>query len=157
MAKKDETGMKRLAELAQSGSSRSPLYRWLHANHDEFMAMVEESRPLWKVMAEGFAEIGFRTADGKPLPAGTVRNTWWRVRRDVAKARAKKSQTPKPAAVSMPVVRSPLPSAPPVPAVNPAPAVTPAPDDPTDPERAKAAKEAFARMVEEMNHRSGRK
>ena len=155
MAKKDETGMKRLAELAQSGSSRSPLYRWLHVNHDEFKAMVEESRPLWKVMAEGFAEIGFRTADGKPLPAGTVRNTWYRVRKDVAAARAKKKEQP--AAVSMPVVRSPLPSAPPVPAVNPAPAVTPAPDDPTDPERAKAAKEAFARMVEEMNHRSGRK
>src|SRR5689334_7197858 len=101
MAKKDEKGMQRIAEIARGASKRSALYLWLHANHDEFLALMEETRPNWKRLAEGFAEIGIVTPEGKPLTAETVRVTWYRVRRDVAKARAKKQE--KPAAAVTPV------------------------------------------------------
>src|SRR3954471_439934 len=89
--------LQRIAELARAGAGRSPLYRWLRTRHDAFAALLEETRPNWRTLAEGFAELGIATAEGKPVAAEAARHTWWRVRRDVAAARVRRAAPPLPA------------------------------------------------------------
>jgi hypothetical protein len=131
-----------IAELAKAGAGRSPLYRWLRTRHDAFAALLEETRPSWSTLAEGFAELGIATTDGKPIAAEAVRHTWWRVRRDVAAARAKRAAPPVPAPAVAAVVPVPPPARP-----SPLPPHAPEP----------AAGDALARLRAEINHRSGRK
>ena len=136
--------LQRIAELAKAGAGRTPLYRWLRTRHDAFAALLEETRPNWRTLAEGFAELGITTADGKPIAAAAARHVWWRVRRDVAAARARRAAPPLPA----PVVAAVVPVPPPVLPV-PNPAQTPSP--------AAATGDALSRLRAEINHRSGRK
>jgi hypothetical protein len=110
MSQKDDPEMDRIAEIARSGSGRSPLYRWLKSRHDAFLELVSEERPDWKRLAQGFQEIGVLSPDGNPLTPEAVRHTWWRVRRDVAAAREKKQAKAKPA-VSVVTPAEPPPSA----------------------------------------------
>ena len=136
--------LQRIAELAKAGAGRSPLYRWLRTRHDAFAALLEETRPNWRTLAEGFAELGITTADGKPIAAAAARHAWWRVRRDVAAARARRAVSPLPAPVVAAVVPMPPPAPPaPLPAQAPAPAA--------------ATGDALSRLRAEINHRSGRK
>lgn len=136
--------LQRIAELAKAGAGRSPLYRWLRTRHDAFAALLEETRPNWRTLAEGFAELGITTADGKLIAAEAVRHIWWRVRRDVAAARARRAAPPLPA----PVVAAVVPVPPPVlPAPHPAQASAPA----------AATGDALSRLRAEINQRSGRK
>ncbi|QQP92726.1 hypothetical protein IGS68_30150 (plasmid) [Skermanella sp. TT6] len=76
-----------IAGIARSASRRSPLYRWLHARHDAFAALIREDRPGWQALAGGFAGLGLLSPEGRPLTPEAVRHTWWRVRRDVAASR----------------------------------------------------------------------
>src|SRR4051794_4783690 len=89
---KADQGLESIAEIARSASGRSPLYRWLRVRHDAFMELVNENRPNWKALAEGFAELGLLSLEGKPLTPEAVRHTWWRVRKDVAASRQKRTE-----------------------------------------------------------------
>lgn len=131
--------LQRIAELARAAPGRSPLYRWLRARHDQFASLLEETRPHWPTLAAGFAELGMTTPDGHPIAPEAVRHTWWRVRRDVAAARAQRTASVAP--VVMPV-------APPAPA---------APPPPPSPAAPAGQADVLARLRAEMNARSGRK
>jgi len=134
----------RIAAVARGGSGRTPLYRWLRARHDDFAALVDENRPSWKALAEGFAEIGLKASGGRALTGETVRRTWWRVQRDVASARARRA-TPAPPPVVVPIARpAPAPPSPPPP-----PAASPAAPG--------GAQAALERLRAELDARSGRK
>ena len=133
--------LQRIAELAKAGAGRSPLYRWLRTRHDAFAALLEETRPSWRTLAEGFAELGITTADGKPIAAAAARHVWWRVRRDVAAARARRAAPPGPVPVVATVMPVPAPASPPP---------HPAPES-------AAGSDALSRLRVEINHRSGRK
>src|SRR4051812_38182234 len=89
--------LEQIAAIARAGAGRSVLYRWLRQRHDDFAALLEETRPNWAKLAEGFASLGMKTTDGKALTGETVRHTWWRVRRDVAAGRAKRAARTRPA------------------------------------------------------------
>jgi hypothetical protein len=61
------------------------LYGWLRARYAGFQALLaESSRPDWKRVAAGLARLGVLDGRGNPPKAETVRQTWWKVRRDVA-------------------------------------------------------------------------
>ena len=136
--------LQRIAELAKAGAGRSPLYRWLRTRHDAFAALLEETRPDWRTLAEGFAELGIGKSDGKPIAAEAARHVWWRVRRDVAAARARRAAPPLPSPAVAPLLAAP----PPV-AASPLPAQVPPPPAATG--------DALSRLRAEINHRSGRK
>lgn len=131
---KADEGFQRIAEVVRSSSGRSPLYRWMRTWHDDFLKLMEETRPNWKAVAEAFAKEGLLSAEGEPLSPEAVRHTWWRVRRDVAGKRAKRQPKAKPAVTVI--------EEPPIPPPEPAPA---APND------------ALARIKAKVNERSGRK
>lgn len=84
------TGVEGLrAAVARTGKFRqSPLFRWMRARQAAFAAFLAEDRPTWEAVAEGLVSQGFADKDGRPINPATVRNTWWRVRRDMAAARA---------------------------------------------------------------------
>ncbi len=134
--------LKRIAELAKAGAGRSPLYRWLRTRHDAFAALLEETRPNWTTLAEGFAELGIAKSDGKPIAAEAARNVWWRVRRDVAAARARRAAPPLPVQAVAKVLAVPVP-------LSPLPAQAPTPPAATG--------DALSRLRAEINQRSGRK
>lgn len=133
---KDDREMESITRIARKASGRSPLYRWLRARHDVFLALVTETRPSWRALAEGFADLGLLSPSGRPLTAQAVRHTWWRVRRDVATPRSRCRKQP--ASVAGAAVISP------VVCIEPP---APAPD----------AGDALARIRERINLRSGRK
>ncbi|MCB4824677.1 hypothetical protein [Roseicella aerolata] len=134
----------RIAAVARGGSGRTPLYRWLRARHDDFAALVDENRPSWKALAEGFAGLGLKASGGRALTGETVRRTWWRVQRDVVAARARRGAVAPPQVV--------------VPLARPAPAASSPPPPPAASTTAPGGAEAaLARLRAEMDIRSGRK
>ena len=139
MAMPPDAELQRITELARAGAGRSRLYRWLRTRHDAFAALLEETRPNWRTLAVGFAELGILTTAGQPIAAEAVRHTWWRVRRDVAAARAKRMALPVPAPAVTVVVPAPPPSHP-----------------TAEPVAIPAAGDALARLRAEINQRSGR-
>ncbi|UZO94587.1 Hypothetical protein RMP42_05786 (plasmid) [Roseomonas mucosa] len=142
---KTDSELARIAEVARGGSGRTPLYRWLRARHDAFAKLVEENRPNWKALAEGFTGLGLTASGGRPLSSEVVRRTWWAVRRDVAAARERHAKPPHPPA-AMPATRSAAPREP----TPPAPATAPASPAP-------GGTDALARLRAEIDERSGRK
>ena len=144
----DKAGLEKIAEAARKSSSYSKLYLWLRDNHDDFQKLLKETRPNWAGLSEGFDAIGLLPPGG--IAVHSVRHTWYRVRRDVAAARQKKTQTAKPApAVTVSPVRPPE-SAPPVRAATAEPAATPAPNDPPAAEPDDRVKATLARLRDEM-------
>lgn len=122
--------------VLRSSGGRAPLYRWLRQHHDWFAARLNGQRPDWQALADGFSErLGLRMADGRPLTAERVRQTWWRVRRDVAATRATR-RLPEPPAVRVVV----LPPAVPVP----------------EPPAPQGGGDALANLRRQLNQRSGR-
>jgi hypothetical protein len=90
-------------------ASRSTLFLWMMDNRIEFGdVLARAGRPDWKALAETFAEQGLTDGDGKPpTPVGT-RQTWWKVRRAMARKespRASATKPPPPAAVIRAPVR----------------------------------------------------
>jgi hypothetical protein len=72
---------------AHGGPARSPLYRWMRQHHDALAAAFTETPPAWGPLAAELAAVGLTDADGKPPAATGARQTWYRVRRDLARAR----------------------------------------------------------------------
>jgi hypothetical protein len=84
-----------LAALTEmSAPGHSPLYLWLRQNHDEIVEGLRDVRPSWRILAKRLGEMGIQDGAGKtPTPEG-ARATWYRVRRDLAAARAKQAARP---------------------------------------------------------------
>lgn len=76
------------------GPGRSPLYRWMRRHHDALAAAFAETVPAWDPLAARFASLGLTDANGKSPNATSARQTWYRVRRDVAEARARPAPSP---------------------------------------------------------------
>jgi hypothetical protein len=137
---KPDAELRQIAAVARAGSGRSPLYRWLRARHDAFAQLVEETRPNWTRLAEGFGALGLTGWRGRPLTGAMVQRTWWRVRRDVAALRQRRQQGPRPApavVVLAPPTRLPTPAS-------------------ADTHDAGTGQDALARLRAEMDARSGR-
>src|SRR5689334_2113209 len=96
---KEENGVEKiLARNAEAGGKRSPLYRWMWKHHDRLAAEFDELGTNWKALLQGFIELGLTDRNGRPPTLKGAQETWYKVRRDIAKARAKKA-VPKPPAV----------------------------------------------------------
>ncbi|NOG73512.1 hypothetical protein HJG45_24410 [Roseicella sp. DB1501] len=130
--------LSRIAEVVRQGGGRSPLYRWLHNRHDAFAELLAEVRPEWRALAAEFAAMGLSGGDGRAVSPEAARHTWWRVRRDVAKAQAKRRPAVPPVVTT--VHRPP----------GPASGLLPAASSPPD------TGDAMARLRAEMAQRSGR-
>ena len=74
------------------GPGRSALYRWMRRHHDTLAAAFAETTPAWGPLATELAAVGLTDADGKPPSAISARQTWYRVRRE--RARARQQQPP---------------------------------------------------------------
>jgi len=121
---KDRRLVKVLTALrAHGGPARSPLYRWMRRHHDALAAAFAEIPPAWGPLSAELVAVGLTDADGKQPTAQSARQTWYRVRRDVARAREEAAAkaaalapdeiapsvhavTPPPTAAQDPVVRS---------------------------------------------------
>jgi hypothetical protein len=74
---------------AATTARRSSLYLWMLENFDTFSAAVSEAgRPNWGALAETFGAEGLRDLKGKPPSPEGTRQTWWKVRKAVAKGRS---------------------------------------------------------------------
>ena len=73
------------AALSGAPGTRSSLHMWMRANHRDFAALLAEVRPNWQRLADAFVRMGLTDGNGRPPRAHTARQTWWRVRRSVAK------------------------------------------------------------------------
>ncbi|HUN42797.1 MAG TPA: hypothetical protein VMU81_21095 [Acetobacteraceae bacterium] len=92
--RQDRRLRKVLATLrAHGGPARSPLYRWMRQHHDALAAAFAETPPAWGPLAAELAAVGLTDADGKPPAATNARQTWYRVRRDLARAREQPATT----------------------------------------------------------------
>jgi hypothetical protein len=86
--------------LAFNGRGRKrklSLYWHLRNNFDAYQAAHEasgKSRYDWIAISEELSASGFRSKDGSPLKPGTVRQTWLRVRFDLAAEAAKPRRAP---------------------------------------------------------------
>lgn len=69
-------------------AGRSPLFRWMFENREEFAAVIG-SPPDWSNLAVGFARTKLLDRNGKPPTAETARITWWKVRRYAAELNAR--------------------------------------------------------------------
>jgi hypothetical protein len=155
-----------------NGTLRSPLWRWMHRNHDRLSALFEEAPPAWEVLVETFGGMGLTDRAGRNPTAETARKTWYRVRQNIAAARTRRAKqapdgsTPAVASMSTTSVRSAAPSAPiSPPACEPEPrprkfglaqlrgyppsAPPPSPPVP-EPERIQRSPEEVARIVADM-------
>lgn len=84
----DEIEAFRAALKATRGrTARSSLYRWLRANHDQFLQAWGEGAD-WPAFVQAFAALGLTDRTGKPPVPETARKTWLQVRKDIAKTKA---------------------------------------------------------------------
>jgi len=72
---------------ARGRTARSPLYRWLRSNHDQFLQAWREGAD-WPAFVQAFATLGLTDRTGKPPVPETARKTWLQVRKDIAKGKA---------------------------------------------------------------------
>jgi hypothetical protein len=120
MARKASAAAKALdAMMRATGRGRgrhSPLYLWLRRHHDELAAGFAQNAPAWQALADHLGGQGVVDANGNKPTARGARDAWWRVRRDLAKARAKPPapSQPKPGEIA-PGVRAVAHPAPPPP------------------------------------------
>jgi hypothetical protein len=70
----------------------------MRQRHAALAAAFDETPPAWAVVAAQMADHGITDADGKPPTAMGARQTWYRVRRDVAARAAKLAPTTPPLA-----------------------------------------------------------
>ena len=142
--------LERIAAIASVGPGRSPLYRWLWERHDDFAALLADNSPDWAALTEGFKSLGLTGRGGVVLIPETVRNTWWRVRKEYgAASRAQRAasspaEPPRPARAAIPEAAAQ--AAPP----------SPPPSFRRDVELAPPPDQALANLRREINKRSGR-
>jgi hypothetical protein len=102
----------RLRAVAATSHLRSPLARWLSANHDEFEKLLKDYRPRWEALVEQFSAEGLLelppefTSDDPHVRAVTRRKVvkaamqiWERVKHRVAPKRSFGGHRPTPAAI----------------------------------------------------------
>ena len=70
---------------------RSQLYLWFYAHHDQLAEGFGRNGPSWSQIARRLGDNGISDGKGKQPAPETVRATWYRVRRDVAAARARRA------------------------------------------------------------------
>jgi hypothetical protein len=76
-----------------SAPGHSPLYLWMRQNHDRIAEGLDGVRPSWRALATRLGEMKIHDGTGKvPTPQG-ARGTWYRVRRDLAAARARQDKS----------------------------------------------------------------
>jgi len=93
------------------GGRHSPLYRWMRSHHDALVAAFEMDGASWGVVTEMLTENGLTDGDGKQPAIRRAQKTWYRVKHDVAAARAKAEAKRKPPpALARVVATTPLPS-----------------------------------------------
>jgi hypothetical protein len=93
--------IERLRAVAATSHLRSPLARWLSANHDEFEKLLKDYRPRWEALVEQFGAEGLLelppefTSDDPHMRAVTRRKVvkaamqiWERVKHRVAPNRS---------------------------------------------------------------------
>ena len=76
---------------------RSPLYNWMKKNHDQLSAAFAETPPSWSALSGTFGKIGLTDRDGKVPTPKAARQTWYRVRLDVAAGRKRREDSARPA------------------------------------------------------------
>lgn len=106
-----------VAANREKGGRHSSLYRWMRSHHDALSAAFEADGASWRVVAEMLAGTGLTDGVGKQPAIRRLQKTWYRVKRDVAVARAKNEARRK----SLPALAS---------IVTATPVVSPAPPDP---------------------------
>jgi hypothetical protein len=80
-----------LGSLRHAMEDDGELYGWMRVRYASFRALLAESRrPNWMRIAAGLAQLGVLDGRGHPPTAATARQTWWKVRRDIA-ARSNRS------------------------------------------------------------------
>ena len=97
--------LERFRLAAESGSSRSPLHRWLWSHFDQVDAIIGDTRPNWTRLAEELGSMGFTNAAGGVLSAASVRQIWERVKRRKELDRGKRRGGRPKASALPPVVR----------------------------------------------------
>jgi len=75
-----------LGEIACS-EERSPLFWWLLKHHAEIAESAKGRRMRWEPLLRRILARGLTDGSAKSPTAETVRKTWWKVRREVARAR----------------------------------------------------------------------
>jgi len=108
---------------------RSMLYLWLHAHHDQLAEVFAQNGPSWTRIAGHLGKNGVVGDGGDPPAPETVRSAWYRVRRDVAAARARRAG---PASVDV-IMSPPVASSPPL-VASPQPLLVPAGASDGDPD-----------------------
>jgi hypothetical protein len=69
-------------------NERSTLFRWLYEHHDELVEAVKGKRIIWRAFCALFADAGLVNGNGRTPTERTARETWYRVRREVARQAA---------------------------------------------------------------------
>lgn len=64
---------------------RLTAYEFMRRHYRRLSALFEGTIVDWEAMRQPFADMGVRTADGKPLKSEGLRGAWYRVRRDMRK------------------------------------------------------------------------
>lgn len=82
-----------LAKADAGGGNRGALYVWMYKRHDALVARFEKRRrdglggPNWPALVAEFVALGLTDATGKPPTLRGAQQTWYRVVRDVKRAR----------------------------------------------------------------------
>ena len=76
-----------LRKLDQS-ADHSTLFHWMVEHHDNMVARANGGRMRWTDLCVTFASLGLTTREGEPPDEMNARQTWYRVRKDVAQKRA---------------------------------------------------------------------
>jgi hypothetical protein len=80
-------------------SKRSTLYRWMVANYDDFAEVLKQAgRPNWEKLALTLGEQGLRDAGDKPPTEECTRQTWWKVKKAMARRAGRPATQQKPSA-----------------------------------------------------------
>ena len=79
--------------MEQGGNRRPPLYRWMMSHHTDLAEMFADARLNWERLTAEFTDLGFRNGNGSALAPGTVRKTWYRVRKRKEALVAKRAGT----------------------------------------------------------------
>ena len=93
---KNRSGLGAVLRDIARGPGRSSLFHWLYDSHDEIVQASLGRRIRWKPIAAHASRLGLTDGDDKPPTAERVRQTWFGVRREVAKQRALRASAPRP-------------------------------------------------------------
>ncbi|MGD0104912.1 MAG: hypothetical protein ABSC06_12855 [Rhodopila sp.] len=128
MADTTDARFERLRAVAATSNLRSPLARWLSANHVEFEKLLKDYRPRWEALVEQLGADGLLklppefTSDDQKIRQLTRRRvvkaamrTWERVKLQVAQKSTSQSNSKSAAPVASAPGRRSLSLAPPIP------------------------------------------